>query len=229
MKINYRKRNEEYVKVKISVSCMLKTFQKCTPTFIKNVCKGRCCRKAVGPNLIGVLDSEVDMIVKHGGSVTNGMLDMNGKKCPFQKEDGMCKLYKHNARPFRCVSTPFILTKANTLVFRNKFYSYPCYDKDNGVIACEAFKKSLIYLFGAVQTDKLIEKVKKGGRDFSMLMPKTTADKLNDKAAYEKSMEEYQEQKKIRLARIRRKKLFKEKQALLAKEQGKIEGKKNKN
>jgi hypothetical protein len=152
------------MKIKISIKWMQIKFE-CTPEFIKNICKGRCCEGSKNL-LISLLPNEEEKINELNIKcyIKNGhLLPKNGTKCPFKNKDELCTLHNTELKPFGCILSPFTLNKNNTLVIRQRYLMFPCFGKGQPVY--ETFRNSLVLLFKE-KTDEIITKIKNSTEDF---------------------------------------------------------------
>lgn len=153
------------MKIKISVKWLNHKFF-CSPEYITNNCKGRCCR-GTKKLMISTLPEEepilkgleVAIILKKGGF----LYPQEGKKCPFQCKDGLCVLHDINLKPFGCIISPFTVNKNNTLIIRHRYSKLKCHGE--GQYSYIVFKPSLIKLFGEVGYQYILEKMKEN-KDF---------------------------------------------------------------
>jgi len=80
--------------------------------------------------LITIHPTEQTTIEARGVVVENGLLQprTGEKKCPFKTEACLCELHHTPDKPFGCVASPFTLTRAGTLIVRNRYKLLKCYE-----------------------------------------------------------------------------------------------------
>ena len=160
----YRERCvKEDMKVKISVKTMVKRFHPCTVDFIKHVCFAGCGlhRQKEGA---AVFASDEEVLSYKGMGVEftdeNRLYDEKTHHCPFEDEDGLCKMHMSKNKPLSCVLSPFTLNDNGTLVIGYRYYNLKCYKVKEGKIPVyKAHRASLIAMFGEVETDRIITHV----------------------------------------------------------------------
>ena len=152
------------VKVKISAKCVRMLFVQCDSFYVKNNCKGNCCRNSNKKLNVTIAPRERHYIESIGGRVRNGFLLPNedGIWCPFQKENGLCAV--HKKAPVGCMVSPFNITVKNTVVIRNRNLSMKCHKK--GILpAYHVFKRSFDVMFGKRESKRICVHFDKGGSD----------------------------------------------------------------
>jgi Fe-S-cluster containining protein len=161
------------MKIKISAAMARQPFHGCEPDYIKEVCKGACCRHSTRGAVVHVLPNERDSIIDRGGEITaDGLLRPVDNQCPFQTQNNLCGI--HEQKPFGCRVSPFTLNKNNTLIVRNRYRLLKCY-RDGDLPAYKAFRDSLTELFGEEKTSYIENHLDNGGGD---LMVEIDADKV---------------------------------------------------
>jgi Putative zinc- or iron-chelating domain len=159
--------DEPYVLV--SSRQMRQLFHGCEPTYIRDVCKGACCRSSKSGTFIQIAADEVGRIAAQGGRVVDGLLVAAGGRCQFQARDSnLCELHETPDKPFGCVASPFVLTSRDTLVVRNRYRLLRCYGA--GLPAYRAFAASLRLLFGRAGAGLLEMHLDRGGDDLRLPM-----------------------------------------------------------
>ena len=159
-------------KVKISAKSARLRFHGCTPEYIKDVCKGRCCESSTAPTgtMITVHPSEQASIEARGGVVKGGLLQPKPgtKKCPF-KEAGtnLCGIHFTPDKMFGCIASPFTLNKNDTLIVRNRYRLLICYNKGPQLPAYVAFRASLDKIFGLEEAARICAHLAAGGGDLT--------------------------------------------------------------
>ena len=172
--------NDERVPVKISVACLNQKFNPCEPSFVENVCKGRCCESTKGISVI-VHPHEQERIAALGADVKNGYIVADERNlCPFKTDSGQCSI--HTQKPFGCRASPFTLNSNGTLIVRNRYRRLKCYKSPHKALpAYEAHYWSLCQIFGNDTADEIIACVKTTKNKFVYgLMPKMHYDILMD-------------------------------------------------
>lgn len=156
--------------VKISIKSLKQKFHPCEIDYIKNTCHGRCCEGSNGL-MITIHDNE---LVKYSDKVkieNNFIVDEKGTGlCPFKKNH-LCSIHKN--KPFGCKTSPFTLTKKNTLIIRNRYRSLRCYNRENSVPAYIAHKWSLEQIFGKKETNNIIKKIEGGCEEIYSKIPQS--------------------------------------------------------
>jgi len=160
--------NTEPRRIKISIPSMMQKFHPCTEEYIKTVCKGRCCEGSKGIKVV-VEDSEIDHIRALGASVEDNFILADDRKlCPFKSDEGFCKI--HEQKPFGCKASPFILSKNDVLIVRNRYRLLRCFNAVGAIEAYKAHRWSLEQIFGCTEYEKLCNGIKRGGKDVYLLM-----------------------------------------------------------
>lgn len=138
--------------VKVSAKSMRLRFHGCEPTFIRDVCHGRCCEGPTQPLgvLISITPTETAAIEAAGGRVNQGLLmpKPGTRLCPFKTDAHLCALHDSGIKPINCIVDPFTLNRCDTLIVRNRYKLYPCYDAGPRLPAYKAFPRALQRLFG---------------------------------------------------------------------------------
>lgn len=168
--------------VKISNKSLKLLFHECTPEYIKNVCKGRCCESSTRGTVITIHPSEEKRITRCGGIIKAGLLQTTGK-CTFKTEDNLCSLHISGMKPFGCVASPFTLTKKGTLIIRNRYKLFKCYKDTDKKPAYIVFGASLDKIFGVDTAQVICKTLDNSDVDFYINMPKESYEMLitNDK------------------------------------------------
>lgn len=160
--------------VKISAKSMRQVFHGCEVGYIRDVCKAACCRSSTSPTgtRIALLPAEAVRETARGLTVLNGELQprQGQHRCPHQGDTGLCGLHSTGDKPFGCIASPFILSKRDTLIVRNRYRLLRCY-RDGDVPAYRAFATSLALLFGTVLADQITAHLDGGGGDLVVQMP----------------------------------------------------------
>lgn len=165
----------ELRRIKVSAASARQPFNGCDPTFIRDVCHGRCCDAPTRPTgtLITIHPSEQARIEAHGVTVQDGLLQPRpGERvCPFKTGDHLCGLHYSPDKPFGCIASPFTLNKNGTLIVRNRYRLLPCFKTGPMIPAYRAFRASLYLILGKDQTDRLTAHLDAGGGDVSYEVP----------------------------------------------------------
>lgn len=160
--------------INISSRSMRQRFHGCEPDYIRDVCKGACCRSSTSPTgvRIGLLPAEEEVQRSRGLTVLNGRLEpLSGeRRCPHQTEANLCGLHFTPDKPFGCIASPFILTSRDTLIVRNRYRLLRCY-RDGDLPAYRAFRSSLDLLFGESEAGRIVDALERGSDDLWALMP----------------------------------------------------------
>lgn len=184
------------VTVRISSKSMRQRFNGCDPDFIANVCHAACCRSSTHPSgtRVTIHRSEQGAIEARGGIVVGGMLEPlpGEKRCPF--EDGtthLCGLHGTADKPFDCIADPFTLAPGGrTLVVRNRYRQFKCYNAGNRLPAYVAFRASLNLLFGSQGAAELCAHLRAGGGDIDMELAGRAGELLADASAIRRAAAE---------------------------------------
>lgn len=149
-------------------SCRLR-FHGCDPAYIAAVCHGRCCESSAFPagTLIAIAPGAEEAAIRaRGGTVVAGLLQPRAdKKCPFKAPTGLCSLHGTPAKPFGCIASPFMLNPNGTLIVRNRYKLFVCYNVGPRLPAYVAFRGSLDLLFGPAEAARLCAHLAAGGGD----------------------------------------------------------------
>lgn len=149
-------------------------FQGCTPDFIADTCHGRCCW-VIGDDgkpttTIYVEADQQAELINRGARLTDNVLQTVGGKCGFQHPaDGFCTIHNRRAageyvKPRSCYISPWILSKHNKLMIRNRYKQLKC-GRISKVPAYLAFYSGLVMLFGDSGANGISEHFTKGGGD----------------------------------------------------------------
>jgi DNA modification methylase len=159
-------------KIKISPAYLKRMFHPCTENFIKNICFAKCCESSDKNKgvIVPIYLTEQEKIIKLGGGIVDNLLTPNeNNKCPFKRNDNLCSLHDNNNKPFGCIISPFTINNNDTLIVRNRYRLLKCYKVKEGKLPIyETHKQSLQFLFGNVQTDKIIKYIKDGIYDHDL-------------------------------------------------------------
>ncbi len=179
--------------MKVSAAQARQQFHGCTPEYIRDVCKASCCRSSTAPQgiIVTIHRSEQAAIEAAGGTVTNGLLDARGKRCPFQNRGTeLCDLHFTDHKPFGCIASPFTLSKAGTLIVRNRYRMLRCFkdDRDGPTKpAYVAFRASLDRILGEATAAWLCAHLDAGGGDVEVPMSVASHRMLIDNDATKKA------------------------------------------
>lgn len=170
------------VPVKVSAASCRQRFHGCEPSFIRDVCHGRCCDAPTRPTgtLITIHPSEEQRIVSRGVCVTDGLLQPRpGERvCPFKTEDHLCGLHYTPDKPFGCIASPFTLNRSGTLIVRNRYRLLPCYNVGPRLPAYKAFRASLALIFGRDLARSLSDHLDAGGGDIVLPVAPSIVERL---------------------------------------------------
>ena len=156
------------MQIKVSAAMARQPFHGCEPDYIRDICKGACCRHSKRGAVVHILPKERDYIVSRGGKITaDDLLVPVDNQCGFQTSDNLCGV--HERKPFGCRVSPFTLNKKNTLIVRNRYRLLKCY-RDGDRPAYKAFKESLVELFGEQTTEHITSHLDAGGGDIMVEM-----------------------------------------------------------
>ena len=173
--------------ITISVKAARLKFIECGPICIANDCTARCCDAKTSPLGIKVtiLPDEVKQIEQKGFVVIDGYLQprKDERLCPFKTEGHLCNLHGTKFKPFGCIVSPFMLTKNNSLVIRNRYKMLPCYDKEHGQPAYKVFRSSLVEIFGEGRTNSITKVLDWGKRNLSVTITDDVYKKLTTREA----------------------------------------------
>ncbi len=168
------------MKIKISIKMMRLKFRPCTYSFIKDYCKGACCRSSNGKTVISIHKSEVKRIEAMGGRVVTGLLNPEFYHCMFQAKDYLCDLHLEK-KPFGCIASPFTLNKKDTLIVRHRYLMFKCHSKSRKAVpAYRAHFQSLVFMFGKDKAIRIRKKLVSAREDFSVVMEDSVYNMLKD-------------------------------------------------
>lgn len=126
-------------------------FQGCDPEYIRTTCHGRCCHiKSHPQGTVVRVERDQQAVLVLRGAVFNEhdvMLTRN-RKCMFHTDAGLCALHGTGDKPRSCIQSPFMLTKNDTLIVRNRYKHLICFKAEPRLPAYKAFASSLVLLFG---------------------------------------------------------------------------------
>lgn len=144
------------VHVCISSKSLNSLFVNCTAEYVNTVCKGSCCFNSKGILNVAIAPREEAYVKTLGGVVENGLLkpSQNEKRCPFQRENGLCKIHKR--KPIGCAISPFNVTDHNVVMVRFRNLCMNCHMQGT-VPAYKVFRKSLVIMFGKKETIRICE------------------------------------------------------------------------
>ena len=159
--------------INVSVKWLTKLFN-CTPKFIKDTCKGKCCQ---GANKI-MVSIALDEIGRHDQALIDGGKLIPDKRglCPYKNDNGLCNVHLTERKPWGCRVSPFTVNKNGTLIVRHRYIHMPCYG--SGEPAYEAFSPSLVMLFGLAQTGRIIKDIQSGADQVTAYMNNMRYEKL---------------------------------------------------
>lgn len=181
----------ETVPVTISAKSMQLRFHGCTPDYIRDVCKGRCCRSSESPSGIEVtvLPDEVERIRARGAIVIDGQIEPEPgcRTCPFQTGSFLCGLHgtpdkPFGEKPFGCIASPLTLNSGGKLIIRNRYKLLKCHRdwKDRGLPVYVAFRASFDLLFGEEAQSICDHLAAHPDRDLIANMPRVQYERLRD-------------------------------------------------
>ena len=184
---------EEGVDVVISEKCARWEFQGCSEDYIRGTCNGRCCwttdEKGKTYTLIHVEEDQKEAIKKQGGCFRDDDIIQTGEdgKCVFQdKISGLCDLHcqqkedGESLKPRSCFISPWILSKNNRLIIRNRYKLLRCFKTEPKIQAYIAFASGLKMLFGDNEYDKIYAHFNNGGGDYAAKIPSARANLVKD-------------------------------------------------
>lgn len=174
--------------VRVSSKWLRKRFNGCQPDFIRDVCKGACCRSSKGNALVTVLEGEKQQIENYGCNVVSGMIQ-TGKRCPFQDTQDLCTIHSRG-KPFGCIASPFTLNRNRTLIIRHRYLALKCYNAGRKLPAYRAFYTGLELIMGRDKAVRLVEHLDNGGGDIEVFVEDYIGNALldNDKARKNKTI-----------------------------------------
>jgi hypothetical protein len=152
------------MKIKVSSQWLNHKFL-CSPEYIVNHCKGRCCR-GTKELVISILPEEEPILkgLAFAICIKGGLLyPEKGNECPFKIDNGLCLLHNLNLKPFGCIISPFTINKNNTLIIRHRYSKLKCHGE--GQYSYIVFKPSLVKLFGETGYQYILDKMKEN-KDF---------------------------------------------------------------
>lgn len=145
--------------VKVSNKMANLPFNGCDPEYIKNVCHASCCQSSKMGTMITIHPTEeINLMYKYNVKIENGFLQPTNKmckKCPFKTDEHLCNLHGTDDKPFGCIASPFTLNKNGTLIVRNRYKLLKCYNDGKKIPAYQAFRGSLVHLFGEEEAERL--------------------------------------------------------------------------
>lgn len=178
------------VPVKVSAAMLRLTFEGCSEQYIRNVCHGRCCHIKSHPqgNVVKLEGDQIKLLRERGAKVIKGILQMVQRRCIFHgvdkdREDGLCRLHGTPDKPRNCIQSPFILTRKDTLIVRNRYRRLICFKAAPALPAYEAFRSALDLLFGQAEAQRIVDHLKAGGGDL-------VAQMLGDRYKFNKQVAE---------------------------------------
>jgi hypothetical protein len=159
------------VAVKVSAAMLRLPFEGCSPDYIQNVCHGRCCHIKAHPQGT-VVKVEPDQAKALSGRVKiiKLVLQTVDKKCVFHSTLGFCALHGTPDKPRSCIQSPFILTKKDTLIIRNRYRRLICFKAAPALPAYKAFRPALDLLFGQPEAQRICDHLTNGGGDLTAYM-----------------------------------------------------------
>jgi hypothetical protein len=157
-------------RVRISAASARLRFNGCEPDYIRDVCKGACCRSATIPmdKLIAVQPWEQGPVEAYGGKVSaeGTMVPVHGR-CGFQAHGtNLCWLHTTDAKPGGCTLAPWCLNKNGTVIVHNRYKFLKCFKDGQQLPAYVAFKGGLVLLLGEEQYGDLLAHMEAGGGDY---------------------------------------------------------------
>jgi hypothetical protein len=166
----------DVVRIKVSNKMCKLRFHPCTVEYIKNVCKGSCCRRSNKGALITVQKDEMNYIKKLKVKIKNNMLVTIKASCPFQDDDNLCKI--HDKQLFGCMTSPFMI-RNNVLIVRYRYISMKCYNDGKDCLPVyRIHKRSLDNIFGLKIANEICFKLNYSNNDFHIPILKTNYNKL---------------------------------------------------
>jgi len=152
------------VECSISVKTFKNTWHGCDPGWIcsDDGCAGKCCQPGGKGATVVVTDDEAKRLRKRGIAIKNGAIDLgDGRYCPCQDEDGLCKLHKTGDKPLTCVTEPLKVLSNGTIVVRDRFFLLKCF-KVGGMPGYKAWEGAFKRLFGDSQTKRIQKEIEAG-------------------------------------------------------------------
>lgn len=179
--------NSPAVVVKVSAKNARLQFAGCSPAYIANVCKARCCESSQAPAgiIVAIHACERPVIEALGGTVIGGLLQPapGTRRCPFKQANNLCGLHGGPDKPFGCIASPFTLNHNSTLIVRNRYKLLRCYRDGARLPAYVAFRASLDMLFGLDTAAIICAHLDGGGGDIFAPMPRRHFDAIRDNDA----------------------------------------------
>jgi hypothetical protein len=196
--------------VSVSAKALRLLFHGCDPDYIRDVCHGRCCENSSSPTgtFVQIIPAEERRYTEMGATILDGVLQNRPgeSKCRFKGADSLCTLHTAGIKPFGCVASPFMLSKNDKLVVRNRYKLLVCYKAGNPALpAYNAFFSSLVLLFGEDEAWRIRRHMESGGGDMraQMLASSYAALKAREKTiAVKKSHDPDLERKKSNIKRL---------------------------
>ncbi len=154
METLFKKKRTNRISVKISAKCMNTLFVKCDAYYVRNHCKGICCRNSKGKLNVIISPRESHYIESLGGIIEGGKLQpkIDETWCPFQKQNGLCIIHKKS--PIGCIVSPFNLNANNTVIIRYRNLCMNCH-KEGTIAAYKVFENSLRVMFGKREANRI--------------------------------------------------------------------------
>ena len=178
------------VPVKVSAAMMRLPFEGCSEEYIRTTCHGRCCHIKSHPQgtVVKLEPDQIKALRKRGAQVVRGILKTIKKRCIFHgvdkdREDGLCRLHGTPDKPRNCIQSPFILTRRDTLIVRNRYRMLICFKAAPALPAYKAFRSALNLLFGLSEAERICKHLEAGGGDL-------TAQMLGDRYLFNKDVAE---------------------------------------
>lgn len=160
------------VPVRVSAAMMRLPFEGCSEDYIKTVCHGRCCHIKSLPvgTIIHLEQDQIKPLEFRGVVVKKGVMQTVDRKCVFHDKDGFCKIHFTPDKPRSCIQSPFILTKKDTLIVRNRYRMLCCFKAPPAIPAYKAFRAALDLLFGKEEASRICQHLDKSGGDIEAAM-----------------------------------------------------------
>jgi len=133
---------------------MRQPFDGCEEGFVRDVCHGACC--VPGPKG-GALERITIAMIGAGTHYRSGADIVMSREClcPHFTADYHCGMHGSPDKPWDCVVAPFTLSSNNLLGVYNRYRLLPCFKAGRALPAYEAFRTSLVTLFGEAEADRV--------------------------------------------------------------------------
>jgi hypothetical protein len=122
--------------------------------------------------IVRVEDDQQPALAARGAVFIGAIMQTVNRRCVFHDgKTGFCQLHGTGAKPRNCIQSPFMVTRRNTLIVRNRYKKLICFKAAPALPAYRAFESGLRLLFGDTEADRIIAHLDGGGGDLYAQMP----------------------------------------------------------